>query len=76
MVSCGMTSYIPGEIPSFSFLFFGLLERHVCSFRTRDLVLRQPGANLTLSASEQTDRVIARNFIQVLNGTSKYATYY
>lgn len=29
-----------------------------------------------LHPSEQTDRVIARNFIQVLNGTSKYATYY
>ncbi|KAK4949651.1 hypothetical protein LTR10_011492 [Elasticomyces elasticus] len=29
-----------------------------------------------LHPSEQTDRVIARNFVQVLNGTSKYATYY
>lgn len=26
--------------------------------------------------SEQTDRVIARNFVDVLNGASKYATYY
>jgi hypothetical protein len=26
--------------------------------------------------SEQTDRIIAKNFVDVLGGTSKYATYY
>jgi len=28
------------------------------------------------SPSEQTDRVIARNFVDVLAGTSRYATYW
>ena len=39
------------------------------------LVVINIGDALTFS-SEQTDRVIARNFIDVLNGASKYATYY
>ena len=29
-----------------------------------------------LHPSEQTNRIIARNFIEVLNGTSKYAEYW
>ena len=29
-----------------------------------------------LHPSEQTDRIIARNFIEVLSGSSQYATYY
>ncbi len=29
-----------------------------------------------LHPSEQTDRIIARNFVDVLNGNSSYATYY
>lgn len=33
-------------------------------------------ADMRTSPSEQTDRVIARNFVDVLGGTSKYATYW
>ena len=29
-----------------------------------------------LHPSEQTDRIIAMNFVDVLNGNSSYATYY
>lgn len=39
------------------------------------LVLGAQYANVK-GNSEQTDRIIARNFVDVLNGKSKYATYY
>jgi hypothetical protein len=29
-----------------------------------------------LHPSEQTDRIIAKNFVDILDGSSKYATYY
>ncbi|KIW31690.1 uncharacterized protein PV07_03295 [Cladophialophora immunda] len=57
-------------------------ENH-CTVDQKTCVKRQNGTNPDgylwfdeLHPSEQTDRIIARNFVQVLNGTSKYATYY
>ncbi|KIW82352.1 hypothetical protein Z517_05379 [Fonsecaea pedrosoi CBS 271.37] len=57
-------------------------ENH-CTVDQKTCVQRQNGTNPDgylwfdeLHPSEQTDRIIAQNFVQVLNGTSKYATYY
>ncbi|KIX94906.1 uncharacterized protein Z520_09216 [Fonsecaea multimorphosa CBS 102226] len=57
-------------------------ENH-CTVDQKTCVKRQNGTNPDgylwfdeLHPSEQTDRIIARNFVQVLNGTSQYATYY
>ncbi|KAK5551209.1 hypothetical protein LTR46_010795 [Exophiala xenobiotica] len=56
---------------------------HHCNVNQTVCVRQENGTNPDgflwydeLHPSEQTDRVIARNFIDVLNGTSKYATYY
>ncbi|KIX04773.1 uncharacterized protein Z518_05643 [Rhinocladiella mackenziei CBS 650.93] len=57
-------------------------ENH-CNVNQTSCVKRENGTNPDgflwfdeLHPSEQTDRLIARNFVEVLNGTSKYASYY
>jgi len=56
---------------------------HHCNVNATVCALQDNGTNPDgfawydeLHPSEQTERVVARTFVQVLNGTSKYATYY
>ncbi|KAK5054661.1 hypothetical protein LTR84_001553 [Exophiala bonariae] len=57
-------------------------ENH-CTVDQSECVKQQNGSNPDaflwydeLHPSEQADRIIAQNFVEVLDGTSKYATYY
>lgn len=58
----------------------GTAPANVTSYITRSKETRKsPDSFLwhdNLHPSEQTDRIIAKNFVEVLNGTSKYAQYW